>query len=365
MNPAVEILLSALAWLITIIRVRTVVLNRVWKSDPIAFRVWVATLFFALTLTFLVTPVSYKINSLTMPNFSRLLAYSSVSITLYLIASSFLATFPTARNLNQSKYLKPYLIVTLSLLFVIYMRFVSHTPEWNEQPIPGSAAEMVFKLVLFTFGALFCVIMASACYQYLNQEKVSVTKYRIVTIILTASAGGAYFFTKTILTLGYLWPPLSAVWIHKLSQLLEIGTAFLWAGSFLHSSVYARILAYLRGLRYWFIYQDLDYLIDSLERLCPPVGMSRSKPKLWEFMRNSDYYLYRAIVHILDGKTLIADFLADTLPIDKLRARWDDRGFLEATRLNSVLQGVNSNDDYLELISTYRLASRRLRGTTT
>ena len=81
-------------------------------------------------------------------------------------------------------------------------------------------------------------------------------------------------------------------------------------------------------------------------------------------MKNSDYHLYRAIVHILDGRTLIADFLADTIPVDRLRARWDNNGYLEAMRLNAVLQGIKSNDDYPELISEYRLASRKLMGLT-
>jgi len=58
MNPIIEFSLSTLAWFITLIRIRTVIRNRLWKSDPIAFRVWQATLFFALTTTFLVTPVS-------------------------------------------------------------------------------------------------------------------------------------------------------------------------------------------------------------------------------------------------------------------------------------------------------------------
>ena len=360
MNPAIEISLCALAWLITLIRIRTVLFNRVWKTDPIAFRVWVATLFFAITMSFLITPLSVVINHLTYPNFSRLLAYSSVSMTLYLTASSFLVTFPTVQNQRQIRLLKPYLISPLSLLFFIYIFFVSRTPEWNEQPIPGSAAEMAFKLVMFTFATMLCMVMAVACYRYLDQEKVTVTKYRIITIILTAAGGAAFFLTKTVLSLGYLWKPLGANWIHLLSKLLEIGTAVFWGGSFLHSSVYARVLAYLRGLRYWFAYQDLVFLIENLEHLCPPIGLSMSKPGFWQFVRNSDYHLYRAIVHILDGKTMITDFLDDTIPLDRLRARWDNNGYLEAMRLNAVLQTVPATDDYLEMISTYRLAGKKL-----
>ena len=364
MNLSIEISLCALAWFIALLRVRTVLSHRAWTTDPIAFRVWAATLFFAVTMTFLVTPLSEVINRLTYPNFSRLLAYSSVSMTLYLTASSFLVTFPTPQNQGQLRYLKPYLLVTVISLLGVYVFFVSQTPEWKEQAIPASAAEMVFKLVMFTFATVLCIVMAIACYRYLNQEKVIVTKYRIVTIILTAVGGGAFFFTKTISALGYLWYPLSVEWIHTLSMLLMVGTAMFWGGSFLHSNVYAWVLAISRGVRYWPTYQDLVVLVEGLERLCPPVGMSFSKPGFWKFIRNSDYHLYRAIVHILDGKTLIADFLADTIPVDRLRARWDNNGHLDAMRLNAILQGIKSNEDYLEMISEYRLASRKLMGST-
>ena len=364
MNLVVEVSLCALAWLIALLRIRTLILSRAWKNDPIAFKVWLATLFFALTMTFLITPLSIVINRLTYPNLSRLLAYSSVSMTLYLTASSFLTTFPTSQNKHLLRYLKPYLTFTLLALLLVYIIFVSRTAEWIEQPIPETAAEMYLKLGLFTYATILCAIMAVACYRYLNQESVAVTKYRIVTIILTAMGGGAFFFTKTVLALSYLWHPFGAKWVYTLSMLLMVGTAILWVSAFLHNNVYARVLTILRGIRYWPTYQDLAALVENLERLCPPVGMSMSKPNFWHFVRNSDYHLYRAIVHILDGKTLIADFLDDTIPLDRLHARWDNDGYLEAMRLDSVLRGINSSDDYPELISAYRLASRKLQSST-
>ncbi len=364
MKTAIEISISLLAWLIALNQVRTILLSRAWKTDPIAFRVWVASVSFALTLTFLISTLGQAINRLTIPNLSRLLAYTAVSMTLYLTASSFLVTFPTRQNQRQARYLKPYLMLTLIGLLVVYVFLVSRTPEWVDQPIPATAAEMIFKLVMFTYATIFCTIMAVACFRYLNQEKAVVTKYRIVTIILTATGGGAFFFSKAVLALGYLWHPLGTEWLHTLSKLLMYGTAVLWFGSFLHNNVYARVLAFSRGIRSWPRYKDLAYLVAKLELLCPPVGMSTSKPGFWQFVRNSDYHLYRAIVHILDGKTLIADFLDDTIPIDRLRARWDNNGYLEAVRLNRVLQEIKSNDDYLDMISAYRLASRELMGLT-
>jgi len=360
MNPAIEISLCVLAWLIALNRGRKALLNWAWKTDPTAFLVGAASLFFALTMTFLVTPLSDVVNRLTMPNFSRLLAYSFVSVTLYLTTSSSLITFPIPQNLRHQRFLKPYLLGTLGLLLVLYVFFVSHTPEWEEQPIPATATEMVFKLVMFTHAIVLCTIIAVACLHYVNQEKVAVTKYRIATISFTAMCGGAFFFTKSLLALSFLWHSLGAEWIHSLSKLLMVATAMLWGGSFIHSKTYARVLAYSRGIRYWTAFQDLVYLVDRLEHLCPPVGMEMSRPDFWEYLRRSDYYLYRAMVHILDGKTLIADYLDDTIPVNKLLARWKTDSYLEATRVNTILREIKADEEYLEMISAYRQASRKL-----
>ena len=176
--------------------------------------------------------------------------------------------------------------------------------------------------------------------------------------------GAAFFFTKILLTLGYLWHPLGAEWMLTLSHVVMVATAMLWGGSFIHNNLYARALALLRGIRSWPTYQDLVYLVKQLECLYPPIGMGLSKPTYWQFVRNSDYYLYRAMVHILDGKTLISDFLTDTTTIDKLHPRWDNDGYLEALHMNASLQEIKSDDDYLEMLSEYRLASRKLMGLT-
>jgi hypothetical protein len=307
MNPAVEISLSILAWLVALIRLPSILRNKAWKTDRIAFRIWIAAYFFALTMTFLVTPIGDGINRISSPNLSRLLAYGSVSLTLYLVASSFMVTFPTLKNRRQLPYLKPYLGLTLGLLITIYIIFVSHAPRWEDAPIPSTLGEMLFKTAIFSYATILCIIMALACYRYLSQEMVTITRYRIIAIILTATGGAAFFFTKLTLTLGFLWSPLGSPFIHLLSTLLEIITAILWVGAFLHNNVYTRVLAFLRGARYWPVYRDLAYLINILDHLCPPVALKEDKPSLGKYLRNSEYYLYRATIRIFDGKTFIED----------------------------------------------------------
>jgi hypothetical protein len=112
------------------------------------------------------------------------------------------------------------------------------------------------------------------------------------------------------------------------------------------------------------VYRDLIVLIDQLEEVCPPVGMALHKPDFWEFVLNSDYHLYRAIVRILDGQTLIADFLAYPAADNPVQALWDDKSLLKAMSLNDLLQEVHLTDDFAEMVAAYRLAGRKLIGAT-
>ena len=359
MNAAIEISLSILAWLVALIRLPSVLESNAWRSDRIAFRIWIATFFFALTMTFLVTPIGDAINRLTSPNFSRLLAYCSVSLTLYLTVSSSMATFLTPKNARQHRYLKPYLLFTLGLLTIIYMFFVSHTSCWVEEPIPATAAEMAFKLTLFSYATILCIVMALACFRYLDQEMVAITKYRIIAIILTASGGAAFFLTKTILALGYLWTPLGSPSIHTMSKALMTATAMLWAGSFLHNNVYTRALSIFHGFRYWPAYQDLAYLVKSLDRYCPPVAFIEEKPSFGGFIRRSEYYLYRATIRIFDGKAFIGDIL-NREKGKELPKGWTELTVEEANQIFQALKNIYASGDFWDIVRSFRIASRNL-----
>lgn len=359
MNAAVEISLCILAWLVALIRLPSVLKSSAWRSDRIAFRIWIATFFFAMTMTFLVTPIGDAINRLTAPNFSRLLAYCSVAFTLYLTTSSSMATFSTPKNARQLGYLKLYLLFTLGLLTIIYVFFVSRTSRWVEEPIPATAAEMAFKLTLFSYATILCILMALACYRYLDQEMVAVTKYRIIAIILTASGGAAFFFTKLILALGYIWAPLGSPSIHTMSKALMTATAMLWAGSFLHNNVYTRALSIFHGFRYWPAYQDLSYLVKSLDRYCPPVAFIEEKPSFGGFIRRSEYYLYRATIRIFDGKAFIGDIL-NREKGKELPKGWTELTVEEANQIFQALKNIYASGDFWDIVRSFRIASRNL-----
>ena len=363
MSSVVEITLSLLAWLITLFRLRKVVQGKLWQTDRIAFHIWIATLAFALTMTFLITPFGHAIDRLTAPNLARLLAYLFVTATLHLVATSFLVTFPTQENRWILPLLRPYLIFTQIAMLIVYVFFVSRTPEWSEAAIPATAAEMIFKLVFFSYASILCALMATACYSYLDQEAVTVTKYRIVMIILTALGGAAFFTAKVVLSLGYIWPVPGIEQIHTLSMFLEALTAVLWAGSFINSDVYARVLAFFKAFKIWSAYQDMLYLAEDLSRIFPPVGMRLEKASYLKFLLRSEFYLYRSIIHILDGAVMLVDFLENYGEFEKAQAKWNwsPADFEEAWHLALTFSVIPPTPDLNRMIGTYSLVGRQLR----
>ena len=77
------------------------------------------------------------------------------------------------------------------------------------------------------------------------------------------------------------------------------------------------------------------------------------------FLLNPEYYLYSAIVIILDGKSMLADFLLVGM-IPGQPSFWEDDMIQEAIKVNQFLQAVNPSEDFWEIVGAYSRASQSL-----
>jgi hypothetical protein len=357
----ISIALCALAWLVALIKFRIIWLNRVWKTDPIALSVWLAMLFFAITMTFLMDSFAVVFNSLTLNNLSRLIAYSSISITLFFITTASLYTFNTPRGMRISRLIAPLLIANLFTLIFIYARYISRLPEWRNYHIPQDNAGALFMSTLFMFSFLLCLILVSQNIRYLHGEKALLMRIRLMTIVMTALIAGFYFTVKMILVAGYFWTPLSSDTIVMLSKLLLILSAVMFAISFVPNRYYMRFIGLINNLSNWRAIRDLEYLLSRLDYLCPPVALEESKPSLRSFLKNSDYYLYRATIRILDGKTMLADYLNNEANNGR-PDWWDDALLQEAKQIYWILSSVHTSGDFLDIVRSFRISSKQLLG---
>jgi hypothetical protein len=179
-------------------------------------------------------------------------------------------------------------------------------------------------------------------------------------VILCAISTGFFFLVRIAQVAGYFLPLLASAALNNLSIILLVLSSLLYFTAFLSDKIYVQFMVISRNIRSWSAFQDLEYLTDYLLRLCPIVTISQSSPSFWRYLLNPEYYLYRAVIIILDGKTMLADFLSETGSPGEPDL-WEGDALQEAIRLNTVLQSINPSDDFWDIVGEYRRAKDLLQ----
>lgn len=359
MNPDIEIALCVIAWAGTLAKFRSIHWKNIRKNSQVVLNLWLTMLTFSITLTFLVEGFANFIDARTLNNLSRLIAYCSVILALYFSTVATLRAVEKPSDWLIIRWIRISVSVTIIALIVIYARFIRDIPQWKNHHVPQSLPEAMFMLTMFACAFTLCIFMSKSNIAYLPVEKSTVMRLRVFSIILTSVIAGIYSLVKIILIGGYFWPFLVSPALINLSLALLILTALFWTASLLSNKVYIRMIVISRSFRSWNTFQDLKYMMDRLLRLCPEVALPVSKPPFWKFMLNPEYYLYRAIVLILDSKAMLADFLSES-EITGNMPFWDDGLQEEAIEVNQVLQSIPPVDDFWEMVIEYQRASKEL-----
>lgn len=356
MSPAVEISLCIIAWSVVILKTRAVRWKEVLTSDRNALNLWLSMLFFAVTLTFLAKVFADFFDGLTANNLSRLIAYSAVSLTLYFSVVASVHIQDVSIDWIM-RYIRPLLALTLVLLILTYVLGVSNSPQWDNHHIPSSLPEAFFMFSMYSFALVMSLTLFVSNFRYLRRQEGELMRFRAATTTITSMTGAAYFFVKIVLVGGYFLPLLRADIIVTVSKILLLLAAMMWAVCYLHNRIYISILRPLENLLHWIALKDLERILDRVDRFCPPVAVTEGRPTFGQFFQNPEYYLYRAVIRVLDGKVMLADILSS---VDERPDWWDDNLAREARLIAQVLQSVRPPDDFWETIREYRRAGRAL-----
>jgi hypothetical protein len=183
-------------------------------------------------------------------------------------------------------------------------------------------------------------------------------RFRFISIILTALISGVYLTLKVLLSLSYLFPVFASKMLYTVSEVLFLIAALMWAGAFLNNKIYLSTFELIRNLASWPLYKDLGYLIRRLDRLVEAVAGQEATPTYRQFIAAADYYLYRALIRIMDGGAMLKDYFSSE-EIEK--PIWWGNYLWEAEQLVAVLREVPASDNYTETLRDYRLASQRVQ----
>ncbi len=240
------------------------------------------------------------------------------------------------------------------VIYVLYLWKISQFVN-----VPQNLPEAIYRFMVFFFGGILCIVVARAYLAYFPLEKSAVLRLRACMIILCAFSTGSFFMVRIAQIAGYFWAPLGSAALNSLSVVLLVLSSFLFFAAFLSNKIYARFVVVSRNIQSWRTLQDLRYLKKQLIRLCPEVILPATNPSFLSFLFNPEYYLYRAIITIMDGKTFLDDLLAE----GALRgepALWEGDLLREVIQVKQVLQSINPLGDFWETVAEYRRASKSL-----
>ncbi|MBN2116280.1 MAG: hypothetical protein JW730_06910 [Anaerolineales bacterium] len=337
---------------------KTIHWQGVRKDGGIALHVWLMMVFFSITTVFLIKKFNDLFDAYTLNNLDRLIAYSSLltGMTFGAMAAIEAVGKPSDRVIGH--WLWRTLFATIIALVVIYSLFLSRLPNINSF-VPQSLPEVLFMVITFALGILLSATVSRVYLNYLPSETAPIMRIRSILIIASAFVVCGYFIVKIIIAAGYFWPALASQGLIDLSWAFLISTVLLYFSFLLSNKMYARLVMISRNIQSWRTFQDLRYVREGLLRLFPEVVLPVTEPSFWSFILNPEYHLYRAIITIMDGKTMLEDLLSEGA-LHEEPPLWEGDMLREVVRVEQALQPVSSSGDFWEIVGEYRKAGRNL-----
>jgi hypothetical protein len=355
---AIELCLCIMAWTVTISRMQTIHWRSVREDGGIALHVWLMMVFFSITSIFLIKEFSDLFDAYTLNNLDRLISYSSLLTGMTFGAIAAIEAVGKSSDLVIGRWLWRFLFTAITILVVIYALFLSRIPNINSF-VPRSLPQVLFMVITFTLGILLSAIVSKVYLTYLPSETASIMRIRSILIILSTLTVCGYFTVKIITAGGYFWPVLASQRLIDLSWMFLISTVLLYFSFLLSNKIYAPMVVISRNIRSWRTFRDLRYVREGLSRLFPEVVLPVPEPSFWRFMLNPEYHLYRAVIAIMDGKTMLDDLLSEGALHNELPL-WEGDMLQEVDRVKRALQSISSSGDFWEIVSEYRKAGRSL-----
>lgn len=354
----IQLSICIMAWTLTMSRMKTIHWQSVREDGGIALHVWRMMVFFSITSIFLIKEFSDFFDAYTLNNLDRLIAYSSLltGITFGAMAAIEAVGRPSDRVIGR--WLWGILCAVIITLVLIYSLFLSRLPNINYF-VPRSLSEVLFMVITFELGILLSTVVAKVYLAYLPSETAPLMRIRAILIIASAFTVSAYFIVKIIIALGYFWPVLASQELIDLSWIFFISTILLYFCFQLGNKMYAPLVVISRNVQRWRTFQDLRYVREGLLRLFPETVIPVAEPSFWEFILNPEYHLYRAVITIMDGKTMLDDLLSEGA-LHSEPPLWEGDMLQEVLRVKQTLQSIRSSDDFWEIVGEYRKAGRKL-----
>lgn len=358
MNSFVSVPLCVVSWIFTFVRLKAILRQGVREAGDVTLNILGMSLFFSISVTFIFAEFIAFFDAHTFTSLSLLITNSTFLVSQYFGMAGILAGMEIPTSQQITRWVRLFLGVELTVLLVIYIFFVSKV-QATSFFVPQSIPEVVFIAIVAFFAISMCILLITTQLIYFPAKKFTLMRLRTILMILCIATSGIFLLCRVITFASYIWPFLRSPVLVPISYVLLISTTLLFFSIFLSNTVYARCVVLSKSIESWRAFQDLKYLVNRLLWLCPVVALPTNNPSFWRFFSNPEYYLYRAVVIILDGQTMLADFLSESATPGE-PAFWEDGMLREAVRVNQALQAIHPSSEFYEIVDAYRRVSQDL-----
>lgn len=356
---------ALLAWFVAAYTFKPMWDNKGWRTGSITFYYWSFAFFFAVGLTFMIWPVYLAFNRLVgLPNLGWLLSYISFLIAVYMSSKAcyLLLKQPPPRLLLGA------LVIITAVLTALYATTIVFLPEKVDHTIPEQPAEMLFMIIIYLYVAVFCLFPFKTFVQLFVNEKVLPAKIRWYVGAGSSLVATAVMVAKTVLTIVAFNAPQASILL-GLQQLIGIGivvVGFLMPMGFFPNSYYQAIARPFEFVGKLIALFELRALQRRLNNICPPII---EDVVAWSQMaKDLDFHLYRVLIGILDAKQTLAGYAKTTnnwaFAPDAATSqpwgrayRWDGQKLRQAQLVYGILQKINDETEFMQLVDAYRKIS--------
>ncbi len=371
--PFFAISIPILAFLVAIYKFKAVWRDGRWNTDSLAFNFWMFSLCVAVSMSFLIESFYLIFDAwIGVTNLGWLITYITMALAFYYISSGCYVVY----NRPKPRAMSVVLIITLLIMVVLYPIGIITLPEKADHTLPETFLEFLFMQTMYLYVASFCLIPGYTFLNLYRIETVIASRLRLGVALTTIFMACIAATLKVGITIWVYIDPNTPV-LQTVSSLVgsTIGLGgILWPLAFLPNHVFiflSRPFVFLGKLR---ALKELKSLQNQLNHICEPVIADHVN--LVEYLRNLDFHLYRTLIGILDGKSILFILAQKTAGLDQFpfvnpgilfRANqkspeyWDEQDWQQARRLHHTLQSVNDCLEFPELVKAYVYAGRVLR----
>lgn len=312
------IAMSVVLWTVTVVKIRAVLSQR----EKTTLYMWLFAAFLALGATFFERHVYNAVHDVTgINNLSWYLASMSMSLSIFYVVLYF---FNTPYGSWSSRSKRTFRVASCGAFIWLTLLFWFHIPKLPNNALlpdlPSNDAHVTLYLVSFFGYILACSLISTSSIfpAYKDSQPGSFDRLRAVLGIVCGIFGISAFTLKISYILLTYYLARDIAWLNVLVFIAATLAALAFSGSVASNDLYRKALHPLSLAKKLVVLWELTVLQKHLADEYDIIELE--EPTWRDYVRDVDYYLYRAVMNILDANKQSPDPILETVEGDEYEA---------------------------------------------